>query len=116
MSEITRSHTGPRMSQIVTHGETIYLAGQVGNEGDSVADQTKTCLEKVDALLAEANSIADVDMRREVMAKLQTIMIDEGVVIQPYWRTAMRHHRDNMVGVEKHIADLPQLYKFGLTS
>jgi peptide/nickel transport system substrate-binding protein len=72
--------------------------------------------EEFDKLLAEANSLADVDMRREVMAKLQAIMIDEGVVIQPYWRTAMRHHRDNMVGVEKHIADLPQLYKFGLTS
>ncbi len=72
--------------------------------------------EEFDALLAQANSIADVDQRREVMAKLQAIMIDEGVVIQPYWRTAMRHHRDNMVGVEKHIADLPQLYKFGLIS
>ena len=72
--------------------------------------------EEFDKLLAEANSLADVDQRREVMAKLQAIMIDEGVTIQPYWRTAMRHHRDNMVGVEKHIADLPQLYKFGLTS
>ncbi|KIC44239.1 MAG: ABC transporter substrate-binding protein [Ruegeria sp.] len=72
--------------------------------------------EEFDTLLAEANSIADVDQRREVMAKLQAIMIEEGVVIQPYWRTAMRHHRDNMVGVEKHIADLPQIYKFGLIS
>ncbi|WP_170750858.1 ABC transporter substrate-binding protein [Ruegeria lacuscaerulensis] len=72
--------------------------------------------EEFDKLLAEANSIADVDKRREVMAKLQAIMIEEGVTIQPYWRTAMRHHRDNMVGVEKHIADLPQLYKFGLVS
>ncbi len=72
--------------------------------------------EEFDTLLAEANSISDVDQRREVMGKLQAIMIDEGVVIQPYWRTAMRHHRDNMVGVEKHIADLPQLYKFGLIS
>lgn len=70
--------------------------------------------EEFDALLAEANSLADVDARREVMAKLQAIMIDEGVTIQPYWRTAMRHHRDNLVGVEKHIADLPQLYKFGI--
>ena len=72
--------------------------------------------EEFDALLAEANAIADVDARREVMAKLQAIMVDEGVVIQPYWRTAMRHHRDNLVGVEKHIADLPQLYKFGVIS
>ena len=70
--------------------------------------------EEFDALLAEANSIADADARREVMAKLQTIMIEEGVTIQPYWRTAIRHHRDNLVGVDKHIADLPQIYKFGI--
>ncbi|SLN65207.1 Enamine/imine deaminase [Roseovarius litorisediminis] len=56
MSDITRHHVGDRMSQIVTHNGTVYLAGQVGNPGDSVADQTKTCLEKVDALLAEAGS------------------------------------------------------------
>ncbi|WP_424830760.1 ABC transporter substrate-binding protein [Ruegeria sp.] len=72
--------------------------------------------EEFDTLLTEANSISDVDRRREVMGKLQRIMIEEGVVIQPYWRTAMRHHRDNLVGVERHIADLPQLYKFGVLS
>ena len=58
MTEITRTHTNDRMSQIVTHGETVYLAGQVGNPGESVADQTKACLEKVEALLAEAGSDA----------------------------------------------------------
>ncbi|MEQ9490067.1 MAG: RidA family protein [Alphaproteobacteria bacterium] len=56
MSDITRSHTNARMSQCVVHGDTIYLAGQVGTEGDSVADQTKSCLDKIDALLAEAGS------------------------------------------------------------
>lgn len=53
---ITRHHTNQRMSQIVTHGDTVYLAGQVGTAGDSVADQTRQCLEKVDALLAEAGT------------------------------------------------------------
>jgi peptide/nickel transport system substrate-binding protein len=67
-----------------------------------------------DALLAEANSIADADKRREVMAKLQAIMVDEGVTIQPYWRTAIRHQREGFVGLDKHIADLPQLYKWGI--
>lgn len=52
MTDITRHHTNDRMSQIVTHGDTIYLAGQVG-EGSSVADQTRSCLNKVDTLLAE---------------------------------------------------------------
>jgi enamine deaminase RidA (YjgF/YER057c/UK114 family) len=56
MSDITRIGTGPRMSQGVKFNGMIYLAGQVGNPGDSVADQTKTCLAQVDALLAELGS------------------------------------------------------------
>ncbi|WP_291731361.1 RidA family protein [Leisingera sp. F5] len=56
MPDITRKHIGPRMSQIVTHGDTIYLAGQVGTAGASVAQQTQDCLGKIDALLAEAGS------------------------------------------------------------
>ena len=56
MGEINRIKTGNRMSQIVIHNDTIYLAGQVGNSGDGVAEQTKTCLEKVEALLNESGS------------------------------------------------------------
>jgi len=56
MSKITRLHTGARMSQIVTHGDTIYLAGQVGTRGASVAQQTQDCLDKIDVLLAEVGS------------------------------------------------------------
>ncbi len=67
-----------------------------------------------DALLAEANSIADADARRVVMGKMQKIIIDEGVTIQPYWRQVIRHHRDNLVGVDMHIAYLPQIYKWGI--
>ncbi|MDG1471824.1 Rid family hydrolase [Pseudosulfitobacter sp. SM2401] len=50
---ITRHHTNQRMSQIVEHNGTIYLAGQVGTMDDTVANQTQQCLDKVDALLAE---------------------------------------------------------------
>ena len=56
MAEITRHHTNQRMSQIVTHGETIYLAGQVGAPDSDVAAQTQECLDKVDKLLAEVGS------------------------------------------------------------
>ncbi len=66
-----------------------------------------------DSLLAEANSIADADARRAVMGKIQAIMIDEGVICQPYFRTVTRHHKENMVGVDMHIAYLPQVYKWG---
>ena len=56
MSDITRHDTNTRMSQIVEHGQTIYLAGQVGTPGASVAEQTQECLDKVDALLSRAGS------------------------------------------------------------
>jgi peptide/nickel transport system substrate-binding protein len=69
-----------------------------------------------DALLAEANSIADADARREVMAKLQAIMTDEGVTLQPYWRTVYRHAKPGYVGWDMHIAYLPQIYKIGLSA
>ena len=56
MTTITRYETGPRMSQAVVHGEAVYLAGQVGKTGESVADQTKAALAEVDRLLALAGS------------------------------------------------------------
>ena len=52
---IRRIEAGPRMSQAVVHGNTVYLAGQVG-EGDTVAAQTASCLAEVDRLLAEVGS------------------------------------------------------------
>lgn len=53
---IERRHTTRRMSQIVIHGDTVYLAGQVGEPGASVPDQTRGILDKIDALLAEAGT------------------------------------------------------------
>lgn len=53
---ITRIDQGPRMSEAVIHGDTIYLAGQVGEEGQSVTEQTRTALAEIEALLAKAGS------------------------------------------------------------
>ena len=55
---VTRKHSGPRMSQIVVHGDTVYLAGQVAQEapGASVADQTRDLLQRIDEYLGEAGS------------------------------------------------------------
>jgi len=55
---IQRMETGPRMSQIVIHGDTVYLAGVVAKEPEnkSVAEQTRNILATIDAYLAEANT------------------------------------------------------------
>jgi enamine deaminase RidA (YjgF/YER057c/UK114 family) len=55
---IQRFETGPRMSQAVVHGNTVYLAGQVALRaaGKSVTEQTRDILETIDKLLAGAGS------------------------------------------------------------
>lgn len=52
---IKRIDVGSRMSGAVIHGNTVYLAGQVG-EGESVTDQCKSSLAEVDRLLAASGS------------------------------------------------------------
>ena len=54
--DIIRKQIGTRSSKIVEHSGTVYLTGQVGTAGDSIQDQTRQCLEKVEALLAEAGT------------------------------------------------------------
>lgn len=53
---IIRLEQGARMSQAVIHGDTVYLAGQVGAPGENVATQTATVLNQIEALLAAAGS------------------------------------------------------------
>jgi enamine deaminase RidA (YjgF/YER057c/UK114 family) len=55
---IKRINVGPRMSQAVVHGNTVYLSGQVANAtaGGPVTEQTKEILGQIDALLAEAGT------------------------------------------------------------
>jgi enamine deaminase RidA (YjgF/YER057c/UK114 family) len=55
---IQRFETGPRMSQVVVHGDTVYLAGIVADKtaGDSVTRQTQEVLSIIDSHLAKAGS------------------------------------------------------------
>jgi peptide/nickel transport system substrate-binding protein len=83
-----------------------YRSGEAWNEfGWSNAE--------FDALLAEANSIADADERRVVAGKIQAIVVEEGVTIQPYWRSLYRSHAPNVV-CDMHIAYHSHVYKWGI--
>ena len=55
---IQRFETGPRMSQVVVHGNTVYLAGVVANKtaGESVTKQTQEVLSIIEGHLAKAGS------------------------------------------------------------
>jgi peptide/nickel transport system substrate-binding protein len=59
--------------------------------------------EEFDILLAEALATPDVEKRRAIMARGQAMIQDEGITIQPYWRSLYNHTKDGLVGAEHHI-------------
>jgi len=56
--KVERHEAGPRMSKVVIHGDTVYLAGLTADKtvGDSVAEQTREILASIDALLKKAGT------------------------------------------------------------
>lgn len=89
--------------------QTGYRSGEPWNESGYANPE-------FDAALAEALSLADADARREVMARLQTMLQEDGVVIQPYWRSVYRHYRENVTGAEMHPGFELKVYKLGLAA
>ena len=54
---VTRHKVGPRLSQAVVHGNTVYLAGQVADDPSAgTKGQTEQILKKIDGLLATCGS------------------------------------------------------------
>lgn len=56
--KIERHDVAARMSKVVVHGDTVYLAGIVADaaKGKSVGEQTKDILGQIDGYLAKAGS------------------------------------------------------------
>ena len=80
---VTRKHSGPRMSQVVVHGNTVYLAGQVAQEapGASVAEQTRDILQRIDQYLAEAGT----DKSRALAATIWLTSMDTFAEMNEVW-------------------------------
>ena len=55
---VQRFDSGPRLSRVVVHGDTVYLAGLTADKtaGQSVAAQTQEILGVIDGLLAKAGT------------------------------------------------------------
>nr|WP_119155635.1 RidA family protein [Caldimonas tepidiphila] len=67
MEMVQRFHVGARLSEMAVHNGTVYLAGQVPDDGSlDIGGQTAQVLGMVDRLLAEAGS----DKSRILMAQI----------------------------------------------
>ena len=61
-----------------------------------------------DALLTKAEGILDVDARREVMREIETIMQEDGPIVQPLWRSVFTAMDKRVQGFQMH----PTSYMF----
>jgi peptide/nickel transport system substrate-binding protein len=55
-----------------------------------------------DELLTQAYAISDADARRELMLKMEKIIQDSGILVQPYWRSTYRHMTHYVKGLVMH--------------
>ncbi|PCJ42819.1 MAG: hypothetical protein COA71_04780 [SAR86 cluster bacterium] len=80
---IQRLKTNDRMSQIVIHGDTVYLAGQVAlaARGESVAVQTQAILDEIDNKLAEAGT----DKSKVLSATIWLCSMDDFAEMNAVW-------------------------------
>ncbi|MEL6219465.1 MAG: ABC transporter substrate-binding protein [Pseudomonadota bacterium] len=74
-----------------------YRSGEAWNESGYANPE-------FDETLAQAMAVADPDERRKIMAKVQQILQDSGIIIQPYWRSLYRHQHPWVHNFEKHQA------------
>jgi len=67
-----------------------------------------------DAALTEAESTLDVESRRAKMEKVEKILQDDAVLVQPFFRAVFTAIRDNVVGFEMHPTRYYRFHKVSL--
>ena len=111
---ITRKQTGQRMSQIVIHGDTVYLAGQVASDASAdIRTQTRQVLEKIDALLAEAGS----DNTRILSAQVWLASIGHFAAMNEVWDAWIPEgHAPARACIEARLAKPELLVEIGIVA
>jgi len=77
-------------------------------------NETAMANPEFDKLMAEALAIADAEKRKEVNAKLEAILQDEGYIINPFSRSLFRHHKEGFAGLAQHPAFEHHHYKWSV--
>jgi peptide/nickel transport system substrate-binding protein len=72
-------------------------------------NESKYSNPEFDKLLTQAEGTLDVNSRREIMARLEGILQDDGPIVQPVWRAIFTFHDKRVQGFKPH----PTLYIFG---
>ncbi len=73
---------------------------------NSIWNETGVSNAELDAVVTKALSVADPIKRRGVMSLAQRIMQEEGITIQPYWRSLHNAQKSRLKGGEIHISQV----------
>ncbi len=65
-------------------------------------NETAIANPEFDGLMAQALAISDAAARSVLCGQMEKILQDEGVMVQPFWRSLFQHAKANVVGVEMH--------------
>ena len=82
---IERLDTGTRMSQAVIDGGTIYLAGEVGEPGETAENQPRQALQRVDELLAGCGSSREQLLQVTIWVASMAAHFDEVNTVWDAW-------------------------------
>ena len=80
--------------------QVLALAYKSGGAWNESAFSDK----KFDELLEKALATPNVDERKKLMAEIEQILRNSGIIIQPYWRSVYRTSRVGVHGCEQHQA------------
>ena len=78
--------------------QVLALAYRTGEAWNETAYSNKD----FDAKLGAALAIADAGTRKVLMAGIEKILQDDGIIIQPFWRSLYRHTKPYVKGFEMH--------------
>ena len=69
-----------------------------------------------DSLLTQAEGTLDVAKRREIMAKLEAILQDDGPIVQPLWRSVFTYMDKRVQGFKMHPTNYIFGHQLGITA
>ncbi|MEZ5797459.1 MAG: ABC transporter substrate-binding protein [Paracoccaceae bacterium] len=86
-----------------------YRTGEAWNE-------TAMANAEFDELLGKAMSVADAAERSKLMERVEQIMQEQGVMVQPYWRSLYRHVDPKVHGADMHATFEHHHYKWWIAA
>jgi len=111
---ITRQQTKTRMSQLVVHNDTAYLAGQVATDsGADITVQTRQVLENIDTLLA----LAGTDKTHILSAQIWLSSIGHFAAMNEVWDAWVPEgHAPARACIEARLATPNYLVEIGIVA